>query len=507
VIINQIKKFRHTKLWAATINIILAIFVLNLIFHFIHLSIDLTAAGIHTLSPATKKTLNQTDDLITIKAYISDNLPPQLLPLKETVIHTLNQYDRQGGVNIKFVVKNPQKSKAAESEAQSLGIPPIQFSSVKSDQYQIVKGYFGLAVSYAGKTEIVPALQEINNLEYRLTSTIKRLQKDKLDEIGLTTGSGEANLDQISLFNQGASVNYRTRQVDLTDDEVKLDNLKTLVIIGPKEKMDETIQKKLDEFLMTGKGLVLLLDKISIDQNLIGQQLELGLDDWLKHYGFEIENKLILDPSSAVANFQTGQNRFITAYPFWVKTKSENANQEVPVTSTMESVVFPWASPVKINQEAEFLWKTTPSAKTTDEINNIFPDQEWNFKTDTGQYTLAGLNLNKKQSYFNEDTSGKIKLAVISDADFITDQSASANSENINFLLNLIDYFSQDEDLIAIRSKQITSHPLKDISDQQKQTYKYAGLAAGPVLLLILAGVINWQRKKFNFYWQEELNV
>ncbi len=498
MIINQIKKFRHTKLWATTINIILGLVVLNLIVQFFPISFDLTANKAHTLSNTTKQTLNEIDDLITIKAYISGNLPPELLPVKDTVTFTLNQYDQAGGAKVKVVFKDPQKNPEVEQEIRSLGIPPLRFSSVKSDQYQVVQGYFGLGVFYAGDQEVIPALQDINNLEYRLTSAINNLQRDQLPQIGLTTGSGEMDITQARGLNKALSVNYRIRPIDLTAEEVDFDNLESLLVLGPKEEITEDVRNRLDEFLMTGKGLVLLLDKINVGQNLIGERLELKIDEWLEHYGFEQEDKLIIDPSSAMANFQTQQGRFITPYPFWVKTRAENANKELPVTSSLESVVFPWTSPLKLKDGAETLWKTTSSAKTTDQVNNLDPTQEWSFEENTDQYNLAGLQLNEKQSYSNEDDKSNIKLAVVSDADFITDQSAQANPENIDFFLNLVDYLSQDNNLIEIRSKQVRSRPLKQIPDQQKQTYKYASLAVGPIILLVLAGLIKWQRSKLN---------
>lgn len=496
MIINQIKKFRQTKLWATTINVISGLIVLNLIIQFFPISLDLTASRAHSLSSTTKQSLNKVDDLVTIKAYISSNLPPQLLPLKETVITTLNQYDQHGGTKVKVVLKDPQKNPQVEREVQSLGIPPMRFSSVKKDEYQVVQAYFGLAVFYAGEKEVIPALQEINNLEYQLTSAIKILQKDELPKIGFTTGSGEMEISQISNLDQTISVNYLPRQIDLTAEEINTEKFRTLIMVGPKTSLSDKVKQELDKFLMAGKGLILLLDPIDVNQNLIGQRVDLKLSDWLKHYGFELKDELVIDSSAAMANFQTQQGRFITPYPFWIKTRSENANQELPVTSSLETVVFPWVSPLNLSQGAKFLLKTSPSAKTTDQINNLAPTQKWDFKNNISQFTLAGLQTGEKKSFFDDSKSTKIKLAVVGDANFISDQTTSVNRENIDFFLNLIDYLAQDSDLIEIRSKTIKSRPLKQISEHRKQTYKYASLAVGPVVLILLAGLVRWQRKR-----------
>ena len=60
--------------------VILAIIVVvNLISGNLYLRLDFTADKRYTLSNATKDILNELEDVITVKAFFSEDLPPQLL--------------------------------------------------------------------------------------------------------------------------------------------------------------------------------------------------------------------------------------------------------------------------------------------------------------------------------------------------------------------------------------------------------------------------------------------
>ena len=139
MIIKKIKQLKQTKLWATTINIILVVIGLNLLVQFLPLQLDLTANKIHTISPQSKQIVQQSEDIITIKAFVSENLPGQLVSVKESLKNTLDQYDKAGGNKLKVKWVDPTKNQQAATEAQSLGIQPIRFSSVEKDQFQVTQ--------------------------------------------------------------------------------------------------------------------------------------------------------------------------------------------------------------------------------------------------------------------------------------------------------------------------------------------------------------------------------
>ncbi len=513
MITKKLKKLRHTKLWATGINLILIAIIINIIVHLIPISIDLTSNKTHSLTATTKKILVDLDDIVTIKAFVSGNLPLELTPLKKILKNTLSQYQKSSKGKVKLIWLDPQKDEALQEEAISLGITPLQFSSVKEDKFEVIQGYFGLVIFYAGEKQTIPALQEINNLEYHLTATIKKMQKEALPKIAFSAGLGEIDQLQLRQINKLLQLNYQVSTLDLSQESVKLDEtIETLIVAGPKEEFSQEAKLIIDQLLMNQKGVILLLDKVFVGEGLMSTEINNNLDDLLDHFGINVNKNLVVDSSAAFATFRTEQGAFMTPYPFWVKTRSENASHNLPPTASLESVVFPWVSSLKLDKEAKALWQSTPKAVITSGFNNLSPTKKWSFAGENNdQFILAAIQTNQFDSLFAKEKpknleklditefknkTDAVKLAVVGDANFIEDQTVTSSPENAHFLLNLVDYLSADIQLISIRSKTVFSRPLKQITEKEKQTFKIIGLAGGPVILLALATLVRWKRKK-----------
>ncbi len=74
----------------------------------------------------------------------------------------------------------------------------------------------------------------------------------------------------------------------------------------------------------------------------------------------------------------------------------------------------------------------------------------------------------------------------------------------IFFVLNSLDYLVGDQDLIALRSREITSRPLEEISDVSKRTWKWINIAA-PSLLIVGFGLVRLRTQRTRSNVLEEL--
>ncbi len=75
-----------------TVFTIGAIVLVNLIATRVFGRLDLTQAGIYTLSPASKELAKSLPEPLTIKAYISKDLPPELASTARYVRDLLDEY-------------------------------------------------------------------------------------------------------------------------------------------------------------------------------------------------------------------------------------------------------------------------------------------------------------------------------------------------------------------------------------------------------------------------------
>ena len=105
------------------------------------------------------------------------------------------------------------------------------------------------------------------------------------------------------------------------------------------------------------------------------------------------------------------------------------------------------------------------------------------------------------------------ELMLVSDSRFLSDEGGMSIPDNIVFLMNAVDYLAGDEDLISLRSREITSRPLDilKLSDQEelsmsqddkdkmqdkiKKRWKLANIIL-PSLLIIGFGIYRIKKEK-----------
>ncbi len=88
------------------------------------------------------------------------------------------------------------------------------------------------------------------------------------------------------------------------------------------------------------------------------------------------------------------------------------------------------------------------------------------------------------------------RLIVVSDGDFPINgegqQARQIPPDNLNFIVNAIDWLSDDTGLIDLRTKEVNSRPLDQMDDGEKILLKYFNFLV-PILLIIGFGIARWQ--------------
>ena len=82
----------------------------------------------------------------------------------------------------------------------------------------------------------------------------------------------------------------------------------------------------------------------------------------------------------------------------------------------------------------------------------------------------------------------------MADGDFVQD-SYSQQGDNLALVQNIVDWLSQDEGLISIRSKTITSRPLVELEPGTRKLIKWFNILAVPVIF-ILFGLVRWMARR-----------
>ena len=514
---KQSKKVKKTDLSITLIIIIGLLAVVNFFSYQVFYRWDLTQNKIFSISSASKKTARELNDIVNIKAYFSANLPTQVLSLKQEVADLLNEYQNYSNGKIRVEFIDPLEDESLQQELMMIGIPQLTFEIYEKDKRQLVNGYMGIGISFGDKTEAIPAIKQgTTDLEYQLTTAIKKVTSDDMAIIGYVASNGTADADTElrAAFTELEDL-YTVRKVDIAGEEAAIPlDIDTLLLVGPTEEFNDAQLKAINAFMLRGGSLLALVDGVSIGEGLTASKNSTGLNKLIEKYGLKINEDLVADVRSGIASFSQGFFTFSSNYAFWPKINNEGFDQENASVANLENVVMPWASSVEIvegniteNVVVTKLAFTTNQGWRVPDNFNVAPSSASSPQGEQKSYTLAASVIGNFTDAYPEDNTeateeagATSRMIVVGDSDFIKDGFLRNNPDNLTMFQNLVDSLSLDEDLINIRSKTVSSRPIKEeLSDGAKAAIRYTNVL-GLTAVVILYGLIRYfLRRKSRF--------
>ncbi len=320
----------------------------------------------------------------------------------------------------------------------------------------------------------MPVASDVGNLEYFLLSSIKKLTSPTLPTIAIASGHGQVELSLIKNVGQYIGQVYSPTIVDTDAEDWQVPQGSLLVLLSPQQDFTPEDIEKFENHLSQAGSILVLFDQYQVDQNLTATKVDTpNLSSFLGKYGFGVNDSIIIDQSSNITNFSTQTSQFVVQYPYWLSIRPENMNSDLPVLTNISSINLNWVSPISLSGSAQYLLKSSQNSFTS-QNTNLSPLQEIDFKSQQlSQSVVSAIN-----------TDG-VKIALISDVDFIKDEFLN-NQGNLLFFLNLVDYLNSDEALLSIRNKTLLNYPLVNLTPQNKQLLRIANLLLIPVILLVV---------------------
>lgn len=527
----------NTKIWSSVGILFAIIVVINMIASNVQARFDFTENNVYTMSDVTKNTLDLIDDPILVKIFYSENFPKQLITVKDYVFDLLDEYKAYAGSRLEYeFVEIGEASNEQKSDANAIGIRPVQANIIENDQQKVQLIYFGIAFLYGDKSEVIPFANNVNQLEYLFTSSLKKLADGGKPKVAYFTGHDELSIDPPNPYNFDQSKKpdpsqklaqqlgelFEMQTVDLsTATEIPAD-ISVALWVDPKREISQQAKFLVDQYLVRGGKLAVFANNQKIDFQspipILPQQN--GLGDFLKNYGLQLNDNIVVDKQAGrvqsmqrVGNFQMP---VVIEYPFFPVITS--FNKEMPIVSRLAQLGFSFAS--SIDSVAGSGTRFTSLVQSSnqsgfaqkDPRRNMYnPDPKQFFNFSQKNITLAALSEGMFNSAFaaKPDTinfSGSVqskgstegKLIAVGDADFLKDDMA--NEENLAFVMNTIDWLVDEHGLISIRSKNINVKPLdKEIlADDAAGTrafLKLINVLLAPILLIVF-GLMRFMIKR-----------
>ncbi len=486
------------RLHFGTALIAALVVVVNLLGGRIGGRLDLTPGKAYTLSPATREILGDLDDLVTIKLFVTEELPEDFGIIKRDIGDLLADFRAAGGGNLLVLELDPADDEDAIAEARSLGIPPVQFSSVGEAQLQVQEGYLGLAVQYADAVETIPVVTRTDDLEYRLISFVRALTRTERPVVALVESRpdpGQGNT--YGALRRELQQNYEVRTVPAADSAPIDEQIGVLVLAGAPPILDSARLDRFRVFLARGGGALVLASGMQIQpQGFQAVAQPLGWNSLLEPYGVSIRSDLVYDlASNEAVSMPASFGRVLVSYPFWIRALS---TQATTVNSELEAMTLPWVSSIDTALAAPGtvipLFTSSGAAGTEEGRAFIAPQRDY------PQDSLATRLLAALVNPLAADSGGAARLGrvvLVGTAELITDQFARSDPMGIGFALNAVDWLAQDDALIQIRSKNRRPPALVFESETLRDFVKYLNVVGIPLLVIVLAAAWLWRRRRW----------
>ena len=390
----------------------------------------------------------------------------------------------------------------------------------------------------------------IENIEFQFISTFNKMLNNKKVNIAILDGNGELTENElyditnsVNGDNNNLNYYYNVERFNLKEFEYdsirneplisnqlnKLNRYNVAIIAAPTIPFNKLDKFLLDQYLMNGGKILLVTDGVNADLDslnnkegfFISSKQNLNLDDQLFKYGLRINSDLIQDLRSTEIPIITGysNNRPIQEFYKWPYFPLISGNENI-ISKNIDAISTNFVSSIdtlKNNIKKTILLSSsdksrviqTPTKISLSILENPIPSITFNKKNIPIAVLLSGSftsvfkdRIAPKDKNINfKEFSDSTEIIVISDADIIRNDISNKGiplplgydkyinytyDGNKKFILNAIQYLSDNDGLINLRSKTLKIRLLNmDLINNYKSLIMILNIFL-PVFLFIL---------------------
>ncbi|MBN2659400.1 MAG: Gldg family protein [Spirochaetales bacterium] len=178
-------KYGNREKWFRFLLFTAVLVLVNLVSGTLFFRLDLTENKTYSLSAASKNLVASLEEPLTIRVFLSENLPQPYNNLEQQMRDLLEEYALEGNRNFNYsLYLLDQEGTAVNEKGQNLramaedyNIPAIQIQNVEQDEVKLQTAYMGMVLVQGDLVETIPALARETNLEYRITSIINKISR------------------------------------------------------------------------------------------------------------------------------------------------------------------------------------------------------------------------------------------------------------------------------------------------------------------------------------------
>lgn len=439
---------------------------------------DLTKNKIYSLSDESKKVLKKLNKELQI--YVLFNETDVIF---DELNELLKRYENLSK-NIKVKYIRPEKNKLeAERLIEELEITQMNSIVVKSeDRKKFIYGSELAEYDYTGMQWGQPPQLKSFKGEEVLTTAILNVSEPKQIKIGFIKGHNEGSIEEYD--ENGLSEakdnlikrNYKVEEISLLNLTEIPSDFSLLISISPKYPPLPKEIEIIEKFIEKGGSFLLCLDP-NFDQ--VNKKISpSGFEEFLKKYGIEIKQVLVLDPKKAIPFVGPGY-LYLDSFRFHKITEKMN---NTPVLFPL-SIALGTLEPQIKDYKTQILLETSDEAWGETDIGLLLKEG----KVSKDEKDIKGI---LQISIISE---GKGKVLVVGDGDFCRN-SQIKNLGNSAFFQNAVHYLSQKEELISIPPKTVERVAIT-LNRKQMRTIFVIIIIVLP-LISIISGVLIYRIRR-----------
>jgi gliding-associated putative ABC transporter substrate-binding component GldG len=547
-----------------SIGIFIALALISSAFYF---KWDITAEKRNSLSDSTHELLESLEEPVYVRVYLHGEYPADYKRLEQSVEERLAEFSSVSNGLIEYEFIDPYEE-ADEKKRQeifaALDEKGLKFSNItyEKDGQEINKIIWpGAIVEYQGeefpiqfmRSEMPMSSPEminfsVNNLEYELASSFRRIFRKEKPRIAVLEGHKEIERMHMADLLYSLKDNYDIRPVTidaklnalsdkLSEMQFRSNIYDLLIIAGTDTVVPDKDRFIIDQFVMNGGKVLWMLDGLTMDLDSLkkgGMALaisnENGLYEMLYEYGVRLNRDMIIDFQGApivVDNGPMGNQRSYVEKSNYYAPILTSERHSHPIAANLDPIFTEFAGSIDtVNQNPKI--KKTPFLFSSDlaksfkapvriDLELLREGPEY-FKANNKAHQIMGILMEGEfTSAFKDflpdsirrnpviafrESSAPTKMILISDADIAYNEVVTEDGkkfplplgyskqykkviyDNKDLLMNCVNYLLDDAGLIDVRTKNIQVRKLNKERVIAEENFWKTMNVASPLLIL-----------------------
>ena len=515
--------------------------------------------------------LESLEEPVMVHVYLHGEFPADYKRLEQAVEERLEEFNNlsDGLVEYDFIDPYAEADEKKRQEIfKALDEKGLKFSNItyEKDGAEVNKIIWpGAIIDYKGKEYPIQFMGSemplsdpeminfsVNNLEYELASSFRRILREKKPLIGVLEGHNEIQRIHMADLLYTLKDNYNVKPVTidgklnslsakLPDFQNRTNDYDMLIVAGPDTVVPDKDRFIIDQFVMNGGKVLWLLDALKMDLDSLktggaamGISNENGLYEMLFEYGVRLNRNMVIDFQGAPIILDNGpmgnQRSYVEKSNYFAPILTSEKNPH-PIAANLDPIFTEFAgsldtvnqsknvrktpflfssdlakefkAPVRI--DLELLRETGDYFKTNNKPNQIMGLlMEGTFTSAFNDYLPDSIRKDPNIAY--RSSSVPTQMIVISDSDIAYNEVQVENGkeyplplgyskqfkrvvyDNKDLLLNCVNYLLDDASLIDVRSRNIKIRKLNKDKILNEKTYWQTLNTASPLFVLALFG-------------------